>query len=697
MDAVNNGIADLDKLQDDSHELTSGEPVGFFVVQFPIVHEDTSEVHNVQKEQIAQEDPQHHDLDPQVKVSMEDGKSLDGFIHSGQEIEDATSSKPVIEDKKVIDTSAPIESVKNAVSKFGGIVARKAKTRTDEKSRILEHELEKGKEGEEAKRKALKEIESINCLIEELKLKLERAQEEESQAKQDSELARITVMEMEEKGTVDNEQHEDERFVCELKCVKKEMEDLQQKQASLLSEKDVALKRVEDALSKSKEIEKNVEEMKLELVSNKETLESAHNLLLEADEKRNEAAMAKEKDKLVWDEDLKQAKEDMEKLNQQVEVVRDLKGKLNAASEMLERLRSELSGYKESATDEMQTELEGLKLETEKIRDDTESLKVASVALERELEHERSELASLKHREGVASANVAILEAELEKVKSEINAVHSREKEAKERMTDLPMQLEVASQEAGDARSAAESARMGLRKLKEEAEQASILERRVLLVQKEIGSAKASEKLAMEAIKELQESLDSQNLIVAPLEEYNELSKRAQEAKEQANTKAADVLGQVEEAKEDERKILSKLEEANQALLTRKEVYAHAINKAEKENQEKLSVEQELRKWSDENEKRQENGEGASDGTRGSLEGPDSHAPHDQGQDSQIVTNKKESAGSESSNLNSPRQQEQGTSTDTSGDTKHGKKKKKHFFPHMFMLFSKKKASSRTS
>ncbi|GAV86720.1 DUF827 domain-containing protein [Cephalotus follicularis] len=631
------------------------------------------------------------------------------------------SAKQIDINRGIIDTAAPFESVKEAVSKFGGIVDWKAhRMQTVERRKLVEQELEKAhneipvlrreaEAAEEAKTQVIKELDSNKRLMEELKLNLERAQTEEHQAKQDSELAKLRVEEMEQgiaddvsvaaKAQLEVAKARHAAAVTELQSVKDELESLRKEYASLVTEKDAAVKKAEEAVSASKDVEKTVEELTIELIATKESLESAHAAHLEAEE-------------------------ELQRLNQQIVSANDLKSKLETATALLLNLKAELAAYMESklmeetgeglsngepekkthtnlqaAVASAKKELEEVKLNIEKATAEVNCLKVAAISLQSELEKEKSALAAMKQREGMASVAVASLDAEIDRTRSEIALVQMKEKEAREKMVELPKQLEKAAQEADQAKTLAQIAREELHKRKEEAAQAkagaSTMESRLLAAQKEIEAAKASEKLALAAIKALQESesaqttndVDTPTGVTLSLEEYYELSKRALEAEEQANMRVAAAVSQIDLAKESESRSLEKLEEVNREMAERKEALKLAMEKAEKAKEGKLGVEQELRRWRAEHEQRRKAGE------------------FDQGVNSTKSPRESFEVRKESNNfdglptatvnnMSNPMTylHESNTETESSPEAKTVKKKKRSLFPRLFMFLARRRS-----
>lgn len=237
--------------------------------------------------------------------------------------------------------------------------------------------------------------------------------------------------------------------VAELESVQLEFLKLQEQYSSLVIERDIAVRKAEEAVSTCREVDMKLEELTLELISAKENLELAHSTHLEAEEHRIGASLAREQDCLTWENELKEREEELKILNEKYASTKDLKSKLNAATSTLGKLKAELAAYMETklfeemanmgddgasevremkrsieeALEKAKKELEEVKGNVEKAKNEMEILKVANVSIKSELDNEKSSLLTLQQREGMASIAVTSLEVELDRTKEELEVV----------------------------------------------------------------------------------------------------------------------------------------------------------------------------------------------------------------------------------------------------------------------------------
>ncbi|ERN09779.1 protein WEAK CHLOROPLAST MOVEMENT UNDER BLUE LIGHT 1 isoform X1 [Amborella trichopoda] len=415
------------------------------------------------------------------------------------------------------------------------------------------------------------------------------------------------------------EQHGD--AISTIKSARDGLETLRLEYASLLKERDMAIEKAEEAMATYNEIEKTVQELISELIAVNESLESAHAELLEREDRRMVASMAKEQELLKGEMDMKIKNQELERLKAELESYKEARAMVVLETSSENQMGDARETSKEAQTDTFSAmasadveagleeawidpveamalarkELNEVMSNIKKAKDEVQCLRVAAFSLKSELEREKAAL--MQQREGRELA--LVLRAELDRITSETETVLEKEGAGRQRIAELPSAIQIAALEADQAKSSEQLAHEDLMRVRKDAEQAkgsaTTMEARLIATIREIEASKASERLALAAIEALDGS--SQNGVTLSLDQYFEMSKRAYEAEEQASARVAAAFYELGLAKESELRSLEREKEAKRDLGSRKEALCMAVQKREKAMEEKLVIEEELRKW----------------------------------------------------------------------------------------------------
>ncbi|CAL5081780.1 unnamed protein product [Urochloa decumbens] len=548
-----------------------------------------------------------------------------------------------IDNRVLVDTGAPIESVKEAVSKFGGILDWKERRKNVQSAldKALEDTPDYQRRAEAAeveKNQVLTELCSTRRTIEGLKLNLEKAQTEAIQAQQDSELTNIRCKEIQQgivcresaaaKAEIELAKCRHANALAELQSVKDEIEQLQKEFTSINTKRDNAETKACESSAASQEVEKTVDDLTLELIALKQLLTSSQATHIIAEEHKLNVALAYQQEKAKWQSELKQVDEEIQKIRNAASVNKGLKSKLEAASTLLVKLQDEFSTYvkgeewpQEVSLDgevgkpmvstrmkltKIRKELEDMRADIKKAKDEVRILWNAAATLRAVIEREEADLGALRHKEHLASVSVSSLQEEMSNKKYELNIVHERTKAA-----EMPAELQEATKVMEQANSKAQMARHEVAKAREEADQAkaqaNVVKLRLEAVSREILAVNTSEEFATASANALQEykqetQIDPQvdrisdNYVTLSLEKYDALSMKAQDAEDLAKKRVIKAVEKIKQAKDAEVRSLNQLEQLAKQINGRKLELRAAQEKANSAQYGKLTMENELRK-----------------------------------------------------------------------------------------------------
>ncbi|GFQ03093.1 WEB family protein at1g12150 [Phtheirospermum japonicum] len=550
----------------------------------------------------------------------------------------ALNSSPKV-DVGEIDTRAPFESVKAAVSLFGEVISPRArpvtkKTRAEEQ-RLLEKETQhhmilreldyykdKLRSIEAAKAQASKDLHRANRTLQELTNKLEALSESKQAAIQTTDVAKRRSKQLEEQKSikaqlghdawkldVDTERECYKASSGQLIASKQELTNLRQDVDAALDAKLAAFQEHEDARQSTQANLERKAHLTREVESLRETIEQVKVASLLAEEEHLKLTAEKEIYVLVH----KSAKEIAER---EINRLRDecgrpgesnLKGKLEEANEAIKVLREQLNDVRTSDLCSLQvvvTELDSNKRELEKIVEERNSIRSYLDSIRSELEDVR-----IRHRECETKALEA--ESKLEQMRDRLEIKKTELEEARSNNVFDQMQsdLEKLLAEAERDRSEAEKLHKEIELLRQEAEAANFAAReadeKLEVALKEAEAAKAAEKLADEKIHdspradavESSKGPGSLRRIRLTAEEFESMNKKIEECKKQADEKVTSLMAQLRATNAGENEVSQKVERMLREIEVIKSEIEDAVKRAEMAEGAKKIVEGELQKW----------------------------------------------------------------------------------------------------
>ncbi|GJN33795.1 hypothetical protein PR202_gb22419 [Eleusine coracana subsp. coracana] len=512
-----------------------------------------------------------------------------------------------------IDSGAPIESVKEAVSKFGGILDWKERRKhvQSELDKALEDAPEYQRRAEAAeveKSKVQTELINARRTIEGLKLNLEKANTEAVQAQQDSELANIRFKEIQQgiaskesaaiQAEIELAKHRHKSALAELQSVKDELEQLQKEYHSLNTQKDNAKAKACESSTASQEIEKIVEGLTLKLITLKGSLTSSQAKHIIAQEHKVNVALAYQQEKSNFQNELKQADEEWickmgfsSYLEEKPPPVVTLDGE---AEQPTGSTRLKLARIRK--------ELEDMRADIEKAKDDVKGFWNAAATLRADIEREKADIVALRHKEHVAALSTTSLQEEIRTTLCELNTVRERTRAA-----EMPVEVQKATEELEQAKSKGRLARHEMAKAREEADQVkaevNVSKLRLEAVSREILAMNASEEIATASANALSEYKQGAEMepqadrrMTVSVEEYDMLTKKAQEAEALAKKQVIRAIEKIKEAKQAEVRCLDQLEQLKKQIDARRLELKAAQEKTSSAQYGKLTMENELRK-----------------------------------------------------------------------------------------------------
>ncbi|XP_057724237.1 WEB family protein At5g55860-like [Arachis stenosperma] len=565
-----------------------------------------------------------------------------------------SSPKPTKPEVGEIDTSPPIQSVKDAVSLFGeGAFSgekpsiKKAKPYSAERVlaketqlHLAEKELNKLKDqlknAETTKAQALVELQRHKKAVEDLSQKLNVLNESRELSTKATEASNCQAKQLKEEKCGDpvgsnGAWKEDletavKRYasvITELDVAKQELRNIRQEYNTSLEARVSAFKQAVEAEDAMKANTERASELSKEILAVQESIERMRLTAPLAHQPQESILTDKEVLRQSYRAAFEESRRKLLALKKEFspDQTENLEMQLNETTNKIGALQKEIENKKTSDLDSLKSVTSGLdnaKESLQKVAEEESSLRSLVEALKVELEYVRREHAELKKKESETESIVGNLHVKLRKSKSELEAYLAEESKVRGASEEMILTLNRLSSETENAKQQAEDMKNMEAELKMEAEVTKLAledaEIKLKVALEEAEAARASEASSTDQIRVLSERTNAARAstsehgakITISKEEYESLSRKVEESDRLADMKVAAAKAQVEAIRVSENEALKRLEATQKEIDDIKTATLETLKSAEMAEAAKKAVETELKRWREREQKKAE-------------------------------------------------------------------------------------------
>ncbi|XP_072984217.1 WEB family protein At5g55860 [Typha latifolia] len=550
-----------------------------------------------------------------------------------------------------IDTRAPFESVKAAVSLFGEVVSsadkqtiRKSKPQQTERAlaketelHLAQKELNKYKEqlthAETTRVQALAELERAKKTVDELTDKLNSINKSKDLAIKATEAAKDQTKQFDSsnegsrndgvwKQELDSAREQYAVAITDLDAAKQELRKLRKDFDTSLEAKLSAFEQEAEATQLSEANSEKADQLSKEIAAAQDSLMHVKFATEQAQQEDLKIRSEKDAARKSYKEALEETENKLASLRKEFdpEDHQNLEVKLSETTAEIAAVQKKIEDARSSDLESVttvRTELDGAKEVLQKVVEEESSLKSLVESLKLELEAVKNEHNDLKEKDAETESIVGNLHIKLQKCKAELEAAIAAESKATSASNDLMFALQQVSSESESALREAEMMKKSAEELREEAEAARIAfieaEENLQVALKDAEEAKAAEARALDRIKDLSEkanaarastSSESGAKITISKEEFESLSRKVEESEKLTEMKVAAAMAQVEAVRASENEAIKRLEAARKEMEDMDIATEDALKRAEMAEAAKKAVEGELRRWREREQKR---------------------------------------------------------------------------------------------